>query len=52
MEPAHRYTVVVSCKSLNTFKIKLNEFMIAKDEIEFIVVHLYFYTICYVVGWG
>ena len=29
----HLIDVVVSCKSLNAFKIKLNEFMIAKGEI-------------------
>ena len=28
---------VVNCKSLSTFKIKLNEFMTAKEEFKFIV---------------
>ena len=32
--------VVFSCKSLSTFKIKLNEFMTARGEFNFIVVQL------------
>ena len=32
--------VVVSCKSLSTFKIKLDEFMTAKGKFKFIVVQL------------